>query len=153
MKEEEIEYIDKNTINKQDKFQTLLNQWNANYKTILLYQLSVIMSSRKENYGSLPENEWPYNICSTIYFHSLLKLDKSHRKGRFYPEKYENPWELKEKIKIEEYALFMNIRYNIIISFLQIIYKFNVNTIKIVSESLSQEFRGYFLSLYGCTKN
>lgn len=30
MKEEEIEYIDKNTINKQDKFQTLLNQWNAN---------------------------------------------------------------------------------------------------------------------------
>lgn len=88
-----------------------------------------------------------------MYFHSLLKLDNSHRKGRFYPEKYENPWELKEKIKIEEYALFMNIRYNIIISYLQIIYKFNVNTIKILSESLSREFRGFFLSLYGCTKD
>lgn len=37
-----------------------------------------------------------------------------------------------------------NIRYN----FLQIIYRFNVNTIKIVSESLSQEFRGYFFYHY-----
>lgn len=75
-----------------------------------------------------------------VYWNLIIHTEKED----FYPEKYENPWELKEKIKIEEYALFMNIRYNIIISFLQIIYKFNVNTIKILSESLSREYRGYF---------